>query len=389
MVYERNITQEILTLAESYPIISILGPRQSGKTTLVKSIFPYKKYVNLELPDIREFAIQDPRGFLNNYKNGAIFDEVQRVPQLLSYLQVDVDENKKFGKYILTGSHQFELHKAISQSLAGRTALLTLMPMTINELSNANINLTLDEYLLKGFFPRIYLDKLDPTKAYRNYLHTYVERDVHQLVNLKDIRLFHKFVTLCAGRIGQVLNKENLANEVGVSSITIGNWLSILEASFIIFLLPPYFENFGKRVIKSPKLYFTDVGLASYLLGITNLNQISRDPLRGFLVENLVVLELMKTRLNKGVDPNLYYYRDNHKNEVDIIYKSASKLVAVEIKSAQTFNLDFIKGLQYYKNLAQNKLFKQYLVYDGEHEQTIKSVEVINYKQSAKIVELE
>lgn len=387
MLYQREISSEILRLAEGYPIVTILGPRQSGKTTLAKMIFPHKPYVNLEAPHVRSLAINDPLGFLAQYQDGAVLDEIQNVPQLLSYLQVDVDENKAFGKYILTGSHQFELHKAVSQSLAGRTALLKLLPLTINELSGGNTNLTLDEYLFNGFFPQVYTSKLDPSTIYLNYYHTYVERDIRQLINIKDLHLFQKFVTLLAGRIGQVLNKDNLSNELGISSSTVTQWISILEASFIIFLLPPYFENFGKRLIKSPKLYFTDVGLASYLLGIENMNQLARDPIRGFLVENLVIVELMKTRANKGLDPHLYYYRDNHQNEVDVIYKSASQLIPIEIKSAQTYNSEFLKGLKYFKKIVGDRVSSQYLVYAGDYEQQVGEIQILNFKNTSKIIE--
>ena len=273
MIFDREISHEILNAAKTYPVVTLTGPRQSGKTTLVKRLFPEKAYVNLEAPDIREFAISDARGFLNQFPHGGIFDEIQRVPQLLSYIQVIVDENKEYGKFILTGSHQLALHQAISQSLAGRTAILNLFPATISELRAIGINYSADEYLFNGFFPRIYADTLEPGKAYRNYYQTYIERDVRQIINIQDLSLFQKFIKLCAGRIGSILNKESLGNEVGVSQQTITQWLSILEASFIIFLLPPYFENFGKRVIKSSKLYFTDVGLASYILGIEQINQ--------------------------------------------------------------------------------------------------------------------
>lgn len=315
-------------------------------------------------------------------------DEIQQVPKLLSYIQVIVDQDKKCGQYILTGSHQLMLHDAISQSLAGRTALLTLFPMTVSELLNADVKLELDEYLLNGFFPRVWADKLNPTKAYRNYFQTYIERDVRQISNIKDISQFQRFVKLCAGRIGQVLNKEGIGNELGISGNTINQWLSILEASFIIFLLPPYFENFGKRMIKSPKLYFTDPGLACYLLGIENVSQVSRDPLRGFLAENLVILELIKARLNIGLDPQLYYYRDNHQNEVDAIYKVANNLIPIEIKASVTFNSGFLRGLNFYQNLADNRVNKKYLVYAGEYEQQINNIHVINFRNTHKIISI-
>jgi predicted AAA+ superfamily ATPase len=355
----------------------------------VRKAFPSKTYVNLEEPDTRSFAETDPRGFLNTLPKGGILDEIQRAPELLSYIQVRVDDNNTPGQFILTGSHQLALHQAISQSLAGRTAILNLLPLTIHELSRAGINLSLDEYLLNGFLPRIYADEMNPTKAYRGYLQTYIERDVRQILHVRDLRLFQNFIKLCAGRVGSVLNKESLGNDLGISAKTINEWLSVLEASFIIVQVSPYYENFGKRIIKAPKLFFTDVGLVTYLLGIENLSQLKRDPLRGFLVENLVTLEMMKTRLNKGLEPQLFYYRDNHQNEVDVIYKQSNKLVPIEIKSSETFSTGFLKNLNYYESIADDRVDHGYLVYAGEHEQTLGNIRVINYKNSYKIVGME
>jgi len=385
-MYKRLINKELLIAAQGYPVVTVLGPRQSGKTTLVRAAFPNKTYINLEAPDIRSLAESDPRGFLNNLTDGAILDEIQRVPELLSYIQVEVDEHPQAGRYILTGSHQLALHQAISQSLAGRTSMLTLLPLSIVELNDADIDLTLDEYLLTGFLPRIYVDKLDPTKAYRNYLQTYVERDVRQMINIKDLKLFQNFLKLCAGRVGSIFNKENLANELGISAATITQWLSVLEASFIIFQLPPYFENFGKRVIKSPKIYFTDVGLCTYLLGIENRTQLERDPLRGFLIENLVVLELMKARLNKALEPQLYYYRDNHQNEVDVVFKQSHLLIPIEIKASQTFTPGFLKNIKYYQNLVAPRAPVGFLVYGGDYEQA-GEISILNYKHTNRIIE--
>lgn len=284
--------------------------------------------------------------------------------------------------------HQLELHQAITQSLAGRTALLTLLPLSLVELAEAGIELSLDEAILKGGYPRIFKDHLDPTKAYRNYFHTYVERDLRQLIQVKDLTQFQRFVKICAGRIGQLLNLESLGNDIGVSSHTIKHWISILEASFIIVRLQSCHENFGKRIIKAPKLYFTDVGLASYLLGIENLTQLSRDPLRGNLVENLVFLELIKSRINLGLDPQLYYFRDAQGHEVDFIFQSGRELVPIEVKSSKTFNKEFLKNLYFFKNLAGERCPKGFLIYSGDHEQKIETFDVLNYRHSYRCCEV-
>ncbi len=385
-MFKRAITTELQRLKNDYPIVTVIGPRQSGKTTLVRSTFPEKPYANLEDPDTRNLADLDPRGFLENYPNGAILDEIQRMPKLLSYLQNIVDQSEKKGQFILTGSHQLELHQAITQSLAGRTALLTLLPMSLDELLAENIDLSLDEALIKGGYPRIHKDHLDPTKAYRNYFQTYVERDLRQLINVKDLSQFERFIRICAGRIGQILNMEEIGGEVGLSSHTVKEWISMLEASFIVFRLQPYFENFGKRIIKSPKLFFTDVGLATYLLGIENEVQISRDPLRGHLIENLIVLELVKWRFNHGLDPQLYYYRDLQKNEVDVIFKTGNQLIPIEIKSSKTFNSEFLNKLQFFQNLVKERAPQGYLIYAGEQEQQIQSIQLLNYKHAARSI---
>lgn len=385
-MYKRQIETELQELAKNYPVVTIIGPRQSGKTTLVQKVFNKKDYINLEDRDIRALAEADPRGFLNRYPNGAILDEIQRLPHLLSYIQTIVDHIARKGMFILTGSHQLELHQAIAQSLAGRTALLTLLPMSLSELIHAQIDLSLDGHLIKGGYPRIHKDSLDPTKAYRNYFQTYVERDLRQLVNVKDLSQFERFVRICAGRIGQIVNLEQIGGEVGISSHTVKEWISILEASFIIFRLQPYFDNFGKRIIKSPKLFFIDVGLATYLLGIENETQLSRDPLHGHLVENLVVAELLKWRYNHGLDPALYYYRDVQKNEIDVIFKKGHELIPIEIKSSQTFNSEFLTKLEFFQKLAKPRAPQGYLIYAGEQEQNIHSIRLLNYKHAAQVI---
>ena len=385
-MFTRHITNELQSLAHDYPVVTITGPRQSGKTTLVQDIFPDKVYFNLEALDTREFAGLDPRGFLEKCPDGAILDEIQRVPELLSYIQEIVDSRDDKGLFILTGSHQLELHQAISQSLAGRTALLRLLPLSITELQTAGLDFSLDEYLLYGGFPRLHKDKLDVTKFYSNYVQTYVERDVRRLINIKDLAMFQRFIKLCAGRVGQILNIHSLSNDLGMSSHTVKEWLSVLEASFLIFQLQPYFENFGKRVIKSPKLYFTDVGLLTYLLGIEELSQVNRDPLRGNLVENLVILELIKARLNQGFEPQIYFYRDSNMQEVDVVYQRGNQLIPIEIKAAKTFTRYFLKNLEIFGKIVGPRCGPGYLIYGGEQEQQIHDIQVFNYKRTQDII---
>ncbi len=342
--------------------------------------------MSLENPDDRALALSDPRGFLNKYPSGAILDEIQQAPELLSYIQGIVDEKNEKGLFILTGSYQLALHQSITQSLAGRTAVLKLLPLSITEL-NATIQFDhLDQYLYQGMYPRIYDDKIDPTKYYRDYVQTYIERDVRQLVNVKDIAQFQKFIKLCAGRIGQLFNASNLSNELGVSHHTVQQWLSILEASFVTFRLEPYFENLGKRITKSAKLYFTDVGLAAYLLDIRDPGQIERDPLRGNLAENFIVMEFVKNALNLGQDPACYFYRDSNGNEVDLIYKKANQLIPIEIKSSQTFHRGFLKGLEYFKKLVPDRCLNGYVVYAGMQEQKVGLFGVVNYRHINKII---
>ena len=386
-MFKRKMGQELIYLSKKYPVVTITGPRQSGKTTLVKAIFPEKSYINLESLQTRELVEEDPVGFLDHYPEGAIIDEIQRFPALLSEIQVRVDNSKIKGMFILTGSHQVELRGAISQSLAGRTAILHLLPMSLKELSEAGIEKDLDEILYYGCFPRIYDEKLNPSKSYSYYVQTYLERDLRQMLEVKHLQLFQKFLKLCAGRIGQIINKDNLSNEVGVSAKTIGQWLSILEASYLVFLLPPYFENFGKRIIKSPKLYFCDVGLASFLLGIENIKQLERDPLRGSLVENLVILELIKTRWNQGLEDRLFFYRDSQQNEVDVLFKRGHNLIPIEIKAAKTFNKSFLKSLIYFKKLIKNRCEDPTLIYSGKEEQMINGIKLLHFSHTSDAID--
>jgi len=381
----RAITSELLTLLNEYPIVTIIGPRQAGKTTLARETLTNYSYVNLENPETRQFAIDDPKAFLKHNPGNVIFDEIQRTPHLLSYLQEIVDNNNQTGQFVLTGSHQLQLREAISQSLAGRTGILHLLPLSIAEMKQANIQFnSFEEYVFNGFMPRIYDQQQRPHTAYANYYQTYIERDVRQLINIKDVSLFQKFIKLLAGRVGQLINHNSLSNDVGVDNKTIKNWLSILEASFVIFKLNPYFENFGKRVIKSPKYYFTDTGLLTYLLDISKPEQITRDPLVGNLFENLVILEALKTRYNKGQTPNLYFYRDSNGKEIDLLYKTGNDLIGIEIKSASTWNSGFTKTLKSFSE-KQKQLYKSFVVFNGEHRSFSGGIEVINYMQVGSI----
>jgi len=353
-------------LLREYPVLTLLGPRQAGKTTLAISECNEAAYANLEIPETRDFAESDPKAFLAQFSGQVIIDEIQRVPSLLSYIQGIVDAEKSNGRFILTGSHQLELRGAVSQSLAGRTALLHLLPFSIGELAGGGVVFDrFEEYAFRGFLPRIYDQSLRPTVAWSNYYQTYVERDVRQLIGLKDASLFEKFIKLLAGRAGQLLDYSSLANDVGVDAKTIRSWLSILEASFLIFKLPPYFENFGKRVVKSPKYYFTDVGLLCFLLGIREPEQVGRDPLVGSIFENLVVLEFVKSRWNRGRTADFHFFRDSNENEVDLLMVEGREILAVEIKACATFHKGLLKGISRIKKLADSNFLKTFLVYNG------------------------
>ncbi len=366
-------------MAEAYPVITITGPRQSGKTTLVKHLFPGLPYQSFENPDIRMLAESDPRAFLNRLKNGAILDEVQHVPFLLSYLQQIVDEHRNDRLFILTGSNQFSLLNNITQSLAGRTAILKLLPLSLTEIPAVKAHST-DEIMYKGFYPAVHAYGLNPTKTYRNYYETYLERDLRQLIHIRELSLFQKFIRICAGRTGNIFNASALAEETGVSVKTVQSWVSILETSYVLMRLQPYHENINKRLIKSPKLYFYDVGLAVYLLGIEEPEQLERDPLRGALFENMILMELIKQRVNQGLDPNFYFYRDSHHFEIDVVQKSGNRLIPYEIKSAQTFHPAFLKGLERFRKIFQERIHKMYLIYDGESRSSIGDIRLINYR---------
>jgi predicted AAA+ superfamily ATPase len=382
----RTIETTLNHLSNQYPVVTITGPRQSGKTTLCRKVFIDKPYANLESPDIRQFAIDDPRRFLAQYPDGAVFDEIQRVPDLVSYLQPMVDEDQREGRFILTGSQQFEVSNTTNQSLAGRSALVKLLPFSMAEIKSGHSLPDIDTLLYHGFYPRLWDKKLNPTQALGDYFETYIERDLRQLVTIKDLNLFQRFIKLCAGRIGQLLNMNSLANDVGVSHTTARNWLSLLEASYIVFILPPYYKNISKRLVKSPKLYFYDVGLAAFLLGIDHPKQIARDPLRGNLFENMVVIEALKYRFNRGKRSNLYFYRDSKGNEVDLILVYGADLFPIEIKAGMTITRDYFKGLKHFAKVFPDHSPKGGgLVYAGDQSQSRADVLVVPYTKLNKL----
>jgi len=365
----RDIQPALLQLSKQYPVVTITGPRQSGKTTLCRATFADKPYVNFEAPDTRTFAREDPRGFLATIPDGAVLDEIQRVPDLPSYLQEIVDSDPVPGKFILTGSQQFELMSQVSQSLAGRTALLRLLPLSINELKNADRLPSLFSLILSGFYPRKYQDNLDSTQMLGGYFSTYIERDLRQLSAIHDLQKFERFVRLCAGRTGQLLNMNNLANDAGISHSTVRQWIDLLQASYIIFLLPPWFTNTRKRLVKSPKLYFYDVGLASWLLGIHQPEHIQRDPLYGALFENMIIVDRLKSTYNLARPVGCYFYRDNTGNEVDLIEPEGHQVHAIEIKGGATISADYFKGLSRFKNAFPETFLDGTVIYGGDHSQ--------------------
>lgn len=385
-MYYRIMQKELEEAAKKFPVVTIMGPRQSGKTTLVRQTFPDKPYVNMEALHIKELAASDPVAFLEQYPEGAIFDEIQEAPKLLSYIQVRVDVTGRKGEFILTGSHQLDLNEAVSQSLAGRVAVLHLLPLSLEEMMMAGINKPIDTTLYEGCYPRVHVDQLNPIKTFASYVRTYIERDIRMILQVHNLELFQKFLVLCASRVGQIFNKDNLASEVGISAKTVGHWLSILEACYIVYRLPPYFENFGKRAVKSPKIYFCDVGLVAYLLGIESVEQMARDPLKGNLFENLVVNELMKARFNQGLDPRLYFYQVTGRNEVDLIYQRGHELVPIEIKSSRTYNSSFTSGINSFKKITLGRCATPYIIYSGDEEMKLGDIQLLNFRHIAKIV---
>lgn len=379
----RIAEKTIRNLLRGFPIVTLTGPRQSGKTTLARAVFKNKPYASLEEPDLREAASDDPRSFLARFPNGAVLDEVQRCPDILSYLQTLIDTGSRMGMYILTGSQQFGLMSGITQSLAGRTAFVELLPFAINELSDAGILPSdIDAMMLTGSYPPIYDRSLVPAASwYSAYVTAYVERDVRQMLKIQELETFQRFVRLCAGRTGQLLNLSSLATECGITHNTAKAWISVLEASYLVFLLRPHSANFNKRVVKMPKLYFYDVGLVAWLLGIRTTEQIITHPLRGNLFETFIVSELIKSALNHGEKPSVFFWRDSNGNEVDLIIEKGTKLIPIEIKSGRTLTHESFVGLEKWRALAGDIATAPVLIYGGDESYDHKGSKVIGWKE--------
>jgi len=382
---ERIIKRKTLLLARKFPVISVTGPRQSGKTTLIKSAFPDYRYETLEDPGTRLLVQNDPVRFLGG-KEKIIIDEIQRSPELFSYIQGMVDKNNISGQFIISGSQSFLLNQHISQSLAGRVAILNLLPLSIAELQKGKIDVTdYEKLIFTGFFPRIYDKKISPADFYPNYIQTYIERDIRLLQNIHDLNTFVRFIKICAGRTGQLINYTSLANDCGISPNSARSWLSLLESSHIIFLLQPHHQNFKKRLVKMAKLYFTDTGLASSLLDIQSENQLLSHYLRGALFENLILSEFIKMRLNSGLRPNIYFWRDNKGMEIDCLIETGETVTPVEIKSGNTFNPDYFKNLRYWNRISGNNPENSWVIYGGDYSRATGDGNLISWKNISKI----
>jgi predicted AAA+ superfamily ATPase len=374
---------------EGFPILTITGPRQSGKTTLSRQLGADLPYFSMENPDVRSYATEDPRGFLRQVADGAILDEIQRVPELFSYLQGVVDADRRMGRFILTGSSQFELIESITQSLAGRAAMLTLLPFSLAELQAAGrAPATVDELLFAGLFPPVYDRPVDPTVWLQDYISTYLERDVRQILNIQDLATFQRFVQLCAGRIGQLLNVSSLAVDAGITRITAESWLSVLQASHLVFLVRPWFTNVSKRMIKSPKLYFCDVGVAAWLLGVRAIGHIQAHPQRGALFENWGMTELLKAQTHRGLKPSLHFLRDKEGHEIDALIETAPNTFhAVEIKSGETIASDFFRGLDFWRAKLVGQSLKPWLIHGGAARQEREKATVLPWNGLGELLD--
>lgn len=373
---KRKISDSVLEAAKYYRVIVVTGPRQTGKTTLCRHLFSDYKYYNLEDVALRNAIADDPKGFLNGCGDRVIIDEVQNIPDLFSYIQVvvDADENRRFA---LTGSNNFSLMESITQSLAGRAALFTLLPFALNELSGEYQSAQTDEILFRGLYPGTTIRRMPPEMFFRNYYSTYMERDVRQIKQITDLPKFQHLMRLVAGRAGSECNASALANETGISSPTVKSWLGVMQTSYLLTVLPPYYQNISKRLIKTPKVYFIDTGLLCYLLGITSAEQLQTHPLRGAVFENLIVVEMLKDRFNRGKDSNLFFYRESSGREVDVVQTEADKFRIWEVKSAKTFNTDFRKNLEYFKSIFGEKVISAKVIYDGDNIPP----DVVNFRQ--------
>ena len=376
---KRLLTKEVKVLSQEFPIVAILGPRQSGKTTLAQNLFRSYKYVSLEDPDIRSIALEDPRSFLDMHPKKVIFDEIQKTPELFSYLQTTSDHLNEAGSFVITGSHNYLLIEKISQSLAGRVGLSTLLPFSVQEIKD--FRLSLDEMILRGSYPRVYDKNIRPISFYRSYLSTYIEKDVRLLKNIANYDLFLKFVKILAGRVGQVINFSAISDECGISQKTVREWVSVLETSFLIFKLPPFYKNYKKRLIKNPKIYFYDTGLVCFLLGIKSVENLQTHYLRGGIFENFVISDLIKNNFNQGELKDFYYFRDSRGLEIDLISEENSVINFIEIKSSKTFQPEFLKNLKKLNEISKSNKKNFYLIYDGQEAFNIDSIQVMPWHQ--------
>jgi uncharacterized protein len=386
LMIDREITGKLKQLLRYYPIVSLNGPRQSGKSTILKNTFPKLDYISLENPDDYQLAKEDPKRFLSNFSKGAILDEVQHAPELFNYIQTVVDSNPKI-KFVLSGSQNFLINHKISQSLAGRVGILTLLPLTLQEIASYKGN-TFETRAFQGFYPRVFDKKIPPSLFYPSYVQTYIQRDVLQLLRISDVSLFQKFLRMLANRAGQSLNMNSLANDVGVALNTIKAWISVLEASYIVYLLKPYYKNFDKRLSKTPKIYFYDTGLLCYLLGITEAKQITHHFARGHIFENMVIIDILKTRLNKANFADLYFIQDKLGREIDLVIEKNNSLVAIEIKSSETKSNDFFDNLQYFTKTLTDTIQSRFVIYIGDTAMKTIHGEYLQWKALDKILQL-
>lgn len=378
-MYKRILEKTLLRYSKNFKVVLVTGPRQSGKTTLVRGIFPKKPYVLFENLDKKDAATNDPRKFLEQYPDGAVFDEIQECPELLSYLQGIVDESPQKGKYIITGSQNLLLLNKVKQSLAGRMGILELYPLNIKELGVRARRHSLDRLMFKGMYPELWITKKNPAEFYHNYVRTYLERDVRSVLNVRNLTTFRNFLKMCAGRIGQLVNLTSISNDLGVSRTVLMDWYSVLEASHVIITLPAYYENINKRMIKAPKMYFTDTGVVCHLLGITDPKDLPTHHSYGAIFENFIICEFLKHRMTKGLDHSLYFFRDKTGHEVDLIFEDSLKLNAVELKAGTTFNYDWVKGLEYLRHLNNAKIKTFNLVYGGKDNFQTRNTHVWSY----------